>query len=154
MNSTSLGSSILVVEDNAKPCSLITIALNQAGYEAVLASSSEEARNLIAAADVDGSYCTIGLPGQVDGWEGGTTFSFIWPDKSAVYASPVQTGPPGRPRHGMFLRKPFAMDRLVRMFDAGAIAARTRQELAMTTPGTKNSTPAGIKPVGSFVYLA
>ncbi|WP_114943041.1 response regulator [Microvirga calopogonii] len=123
------GPSVLVVEDDAKVGALIARALRQAGYEAVLASSGEDALDLIAAADFDGLYCTIELPGQVDGWEVGTTFSFIWPDKPAVYASAVQTTLPGRLRHGIFLRKPFAMDRLVRVFETGVIAARAKRHL-------------------------
>ncbi|MBO1909343.1 hypothetical protein J4G37_31455 [Microvirga sp. 3-52] len=78
----------------------------------------------------DGLYCTIELPSQVDGWEVGTTVSLIWPDKPVVYASAVQTAAPGRLRTGVFLRKPFAMDRLVRVFEAGATAARVRRQLA------------------------
>jgi CheY-like chemotaxis protein len=127
MNSTSRGSSILVVEDVAELRTLITLALKQARYEAVLASSGEDTLNLIAAADFDGFYCTIELPGQVDGRQVGTTFSFIWLDKPAVYASAVQTAPPGRLRHSLFLRKSSAMDRLVRMFQTGAVAARARR---------------------------
>jgi CheY-like chemotaxis protein len=133
MDSTSSeppGPSILVVEDDAELRALIALALRQAGYEAVLASSGEDALDLIAAADFDGLYCTIELPGEVDGWEVGTTFSFTWPDKPAVYAAAVQAAPPGRLRHGIFLRKPFAMDRLVRVFEAGAVAARAKRQLA------------------------
>ncbi|EIM25966.1 response regulator [Microvirga lotononidis] len=121
--------SILVVDDDAGVRTAIALALRQAGYEAVPASSGEDALDLIAAADFDGLYCTIELPGQVDGWEVGTTFSFIWPDKPAVYASAVQTILPGRLRHGIFLRKPFAMDRLVRVFEAGATAASAKRQL-------------------------
>jgi DNA-binding NtrC family response regulator len=128
-DSTSPGSSILVVEDNAELRTLITLALKRAGYEAVLASCGEDALDLIAAADFDGLYCAIELPSQVDGWEVGT--SFIWPNKPAVYASAVQTVPPGRLRHGTFLRKPFAMDDcLAWIFEAGAITGQARRSLA------------------------
>jgi CheY-like chemotaxis protein len=132
MDSTSPKSpsrSILVVEDDAQLRALIALALKQAGHEALFASSGEDALDLMAAAEFDGLYGNIELPGQVDGWEVGTTFSFIWPDKPAVYASAVKTDPPGRLRNGIFLRTPFAMARLVQVFEAGAIAARARQQL-------------------------
>jgi CheY-like chemotaxis protein len=122
--------SILVVEDDAELRALIALALKQAGHEALFASSGEDALDLMAAAEFDGLYGNIELPGQVDGWEVGTTFSFIWPDKPAVYVSALRTDPPGRLRNGIFLRTPFAMDRLVQVFEAGAIAARARQQLA------------------------
>ena len=130
MDSASPCPSILIVDDDAGLCQLISLALKQAGFEAVLASSGEAALDLIAAAEFDGLYCAIELPGQVDGWEVGTTFSFIWPDKPAVYASAIPTALPGRLRRGVFLRKPIAMDRLVRMFEAGAVAARAKRQLA------------------------
>jgi CheY-like chemotaxis protein len=122
------GPSILVVEDDAELRALIACALKQAGHEAVLASSGEDALDLIAAADVDGLYCDIELPDRINGWEVGTTFSFIWPSKPTVYASAATTEPPGRLRIGIFLRKPLAMDRLVQVFEAGAIAARARRQ--------------------------
>jgi CheY-like chemotaxis protein len=68
MDSTSsepLGPSILVVEDDAELRALTAFALKQAGHEAVLASSGEDALALIAAADFDGLYCDIELLGQV-----------------------------------------------------------------------------------------
>jgi CheY-like chemotaxis protein len=67
MDSTSsepLGPSIHV-EDDAELRALTAFALKQAGCEAVPASSGEDALDLIAAADFDGLYCDIELPGQV-----------------------------------------------------------------------------------------
>jgi CheY-like chemotaxis protein len=96
MDSTSSeppGPSILVVEDDAELRALIALALRQAGYEAVLASSGEDALDLIAAADFDGLYCTIELPGEVDGWEVGTTFSFIGSDRPVIYVSAISVPP-------------------------------------------------------------
>ena len=123
---------ILVVETDANLRKLIARTLEQAGYDAVLApsGSGEAALDLISAADFDGLYCEVQLPGEVDGWEVGTTFSFVWPDKPTVYASAVVSGPPGRLRNGVFLRKPFGLDRLVRVFETSATAARARQTLA------------------------
>ncbi|MFC4170557.1 hypothetical protein ACFOYU_00565 [Microvirga sp. GCM10011540] len=92
--------------------------------------SGEAALDLISAADFDGLYCEVELPGEVDGWEVGATFSFVWPDKPTVYASALVAGPPGRLRKGIFLRKPFGLDRLVTVFETSATAARARQALA------------------------
>jgi CheY-like chemotaxis protein len=64
---SSAAPSILVVEDDAQAREAIIHILTQAGYEAVQASSGEDALDLIAAASFDGLYCTIELPGQVDG---------------------------------------------------------------------------------------
>ena len=67
--------SILVVEDmHSRACPPSRPATRLSG-------SGEEALDLIAAAEFDGLYCAIELPGG-DGWEVGTTFSFIWPGPS------------------------------------------------------------------------
>jgi CheY-like chemotaxis protein len=121
--------SILVVEVDKPLREDVSHTLKRVGYEVVLAGTGEEALDLIAA-DFDGLYCEVQLPGEVDGWEVGTTFSFIWPHKPTVYASALASGPPGRLRNGVILRKPFALDRLARVFGAGATAARARQALA------------------------
>jgi CheY-like chemotaxis protein len=144
--------SILVVEDDAELRALIALALKQAGHEALFASSGEDALDLMAAAEFDGLYGNIELPGQVDGWEVGTTFSFIWPDKPAVYASAVKTDPPGRLRNGIFLRTPFAMGS-ARPGVRGRCNCRTSKAAAgMTRTASKNPTGTGIKPSNSFVY--
>jgi len=125
-------STILVVETDANLRELIACTLEQAEYGAVLAPSGagEAALDLMSAADFDGLYCEVQLPGQIDGWEVGTTFNSVWPDKPTVYASAAVSGPPGRLRNGVFLRKPSSLDRLVRVFETSAIAARARQALA------------------------
>ena len=122
--------SILVVEDDAELRALTAFALKQAGHEAVLASSGEDAFDLMAAARLRWSLLRHRAPGPSHGWEVGTTFSFIQPSKLTVYGSAATTEPPGRLRNGIFLRKPFAMDWLVRVFEAGAIAARAKRQLA------------------------
>jgi DNA-binding NtrC family response regulator len=130
--SSSTAPSILVVESDPDLRELIARTLGQAGYDAVLApcGSGEAALDLISAADFDGLYCEVQLPGQVDGWDVGATFSFVWPDKPTVYASAFVAGPPGRLRKGIFLRRSFGLDRLVTVFETSAIAAPARQALA------------------------
>ncbi|WP_230532050.1 response regulator transcription factor [Microvirga roseola] len=120
---------ILIVEDDAELRDLIAVTLRQAGYDVVLApdGSAEAALDLISALEFDGLCCEARLPGPVDGWEVGTTFSFVSPHKLTVYASAALSEPPGRLRNGIFLRKPFALERLVRIFDAGTAAARARR---------------------------
>jgi CheY-like chemotaxis protein len=132
--------SILIVEDDAQSREAITRALTEAGYEAVVALSGEAALDPMAAAEFDGLYCAIELPGRTDGWEVGTTFSFIWPDRPVVYASAISV-PPGPLRKGVFLRKPFAMRML-----AGAFGS--------AQPKPENPTTAWIKPASSFVHLS
>ena len=123
---------ILVVETDANLRELIARTLGQAGYDAVLAPCGfgEAALDLISAADFDGLYCEVQLPGEVDGWEVGATFSFVWPDKPTVYASALVSGPPGRLRNSIFLRKQFGLDPLIGVFETSATAARARQALA------------------------
>ncbi len=91
--SSSTAPSILIVEDDAQAREAIAHTLTQAGYEAVPATSGEDALELMAAAEFDGLYCAIELPGRADGWEVGTTFSFIWPDRPVVYASAISAPP-------------------------------------------------------------
>jgi CheY-like chemotaxis protein len=123
---------ILVVETDANLRTLIAHTLKQAGYDAVLApsGSGEATLGLISAADFAGLYREVQLPGRVDEWEVGATFSLVWPDKPTVFASALVLRPPGRLRKGIFLRKPFGLDRLVTVFDTSATAARARQALA------------------------
>ena len=54
--------SILVVEDDAELRAAIVRTLTQAGYEAVPASSGEDALDLIAAAEFDRLCCASELP--------------------------------------------------------------------------------------------
>jgi CheY-like chemotaxis protein len=85
--------SILVVEDDAQAREAIVHTLTQAGYEAVPTSSGADALDLMAAAEFDGLYCAIELPGRADGWEVGTTFSFIGPDRPVIYVSAISVPP-------------------------------------------------------------
>jgi CheY-like chemotaxis protein len=139
--------SILVVEDEAQSREVITRALTLAGYEAVPATSGDDALDLMAAAEFDGLYCAIELPG----WEVGSTFSFIWPDRPVVYASAI-SAPPGPLRKGVFLRKPFMVAMLARAFGParpkGTVCAGSAAQAK-----SRNLTAARIKPAGSFVYL-
>lgn len=153
MDSISLSAtpSILVVEDDALSREAITRALTQAGYEAVPATSGDDALDLMAAAEFDGLYCATALPGRADGWEVGSTFSFIWPDRPVVYASAISV-PPGPLRKGVFLRKPFMVAMLARAFGParpkGTVCAGSAAQAK-----SENLTATRIKPAGSFVYL-
>jgi CheY-like chemotaxis protein len=143
---SSAAPSILVVEDDAQAREAIVHTLTQAGYEAVQASSGEDALDLMATAEFDGLYCAIELPGRADGWEVGTTFSFIWPDRPVVNASAI-SAPPGPLRKGVFLRM------LAKAFELARVAGTVRAGPAAHTK-PRNSTAARIKPACSFVHLA
>jgi CheY-like chemotaxis protein len=149
---SSAAPSILVVEDDTQAREAIVHTLTQAGYEAVQASSGEDALDLMAAAEFEGLYCVIELPGQADGWEVGTTFSFIWPDRPVVYASAI-SAPPGPLRKGVFLRRPFVARMLAKAFEPARVAGTIRARSAAHTK-PRNSTEARIKPPCSFVHLA
>jgi CheY-like chemotaxis protein len=152
ISSSSAAPSILVVEDEAQSRAAITRALTQAGYEAVPATSGDDALDLMAAAEFDGLYCAIELPGRADGWEVGTTFSFIWPDCPVVYASAI-SAPPSPLRKGVFLRKPFMVAMLARAFGpAWTKGAACAGSAAPAKSG--NLTATRIKPAGSFVHLS
>jgi hypothetical protein len=129
----SISPSILVVEDDAQSRETITRTLTQAGYEA------------------EGLYCAIELPGRADGWEVGSTFSFIWPDPPVVYASAISV-PPGPLRKDFFLRKPFMVATLARAFGLtrtkGTVFAGSAAQAK-----SKYLTATRIKSAGSFVYL-
>ncbi len=131
-------SSTLVVEVDKPLREDVSRTLKRAGYEVVLAGTGEEPLDLIAA-DFDGLYCEVQLPGEVDGWEVGTTFSFIWPDRPVVYASAISA--PGPLRKGVFLRKPFVVAMLARAFGSAR-------------PKSKNLATAWIKPASSSVHLS
>jgi CheY-like chemotaxis protein len=152
ISSSTVAPSILVVEDDAQAREAIVHTLTQAGYEAVPATSGDDALDLMAAAEFDGLYCAIELPGRADGWEVGSTFSFIWPDRPVVYASAISV-PPGPLRKGVFLRKPFVMRMLAKAFEPARVAGTVRAGSASHTK-PRNSTAARIKPACSFVYLA
>jgi CheY-like chemotaxis protein len=142
--------SILVAEDDEQLRETIVRILTQAGYEAVPASTGEDALDLMAAAEFDGLYCAIELPGRADGWEIGTTFSFIWPDRPVVYASAI-SAPPGPLRKGAFLRKPFAVAMLARAFGLTR-AARAAGAGSAAQPRPEKMTATWIKPDDGFVY--
>ena len=89
ISSSTAAPSILIVEDDPPSREAVTHAPTQAGYEVVPASSGEDALDLIAAAEFDGLSCAIELLGWADGWEVGASFSFIWPDRLAIYVSAI-----------------------------------------------------------------
>ena len=149
--SSSPAPSILVVEDDAQSREAITQVLTRAGYEAVPTTSGDDALDLMAAAEFDGLYCAIELPGRADGWEVGSTFSFIWPDRPVVYASAI-SAPPGPLRKGVFLRKPFMVAMLARAFGP-AWPKETTCAGSLALAKCRNLTAPRIKPAGSFVYL-
>ena len=144
--------SILVVEDDAQTREAITRTLTEAGYEVVPATSGEDALDLMAAAEFDGLYCAIELPGRADGWEVGTTFSFIWPDRPVIYASAI-SAPLGPLRKGVFLRKPFMVAMLARAFGPARPKVAAYAASAVQAK-SGNLTAARIKPAGSFVHLS
>jgi CheY-like chemotaxis protein len=144
--------SIVVVEDDAQSREAITRALTQACYEAVPATSGDDALDLLASAEFDDLYCAIELPGWADGWEVGSSFSLIWPDRPVVYASAISV-PPVLLRKGVFLRKPFMVAMLARAFGP----ARTKGTVCAGSAAqakSRNLTAARIKPAGSFVHLS
>jgi CheY-like chemotaxis protein len=146
----SISPSILVVEDDAQSRETITRTLTQAGYEAVPATSGDDALDLMAT-EFDGLYCATELPGRADGWEVGSTFSFIWPNPPVVYASAISV-PPGPLRKGVFLRKPFMVATLARAFGP-ARAKGTVFTGSAAQAKSRNLTATRIKSAGSFVYL-
>jgi CheY-like chemotaxis protein len=152
ISSSTAAPCILIVEDDPELRETIVYTLIQAGCEVVVASCGEDALDLMAAAEFDGVYCAIDLPNRADGWEVGTTFSFIWPDRPVVCASAI-SAPPGLLRTGVFLRKPFAVAMLARVLrpvrPAGASGSGSAPR-----PTPENLTAARIKPASSFVYLA
>ena len=135
--------------DDAELRAAIIRVLTQAGHEAVPALSGKDALDLIAAAEFDGLYCTIELPGRADGWEVGTTFSYIWPDRPVVYASAI-SAPPGPLPKGVFLRKPFAGGMIAKAF--GWVGAARAGSAAQPQP--KNPTAGRIKPARGSVHTA
>lgn len=144
--------SILIVEDDAELRETIVRTLTQVGYEAVPTSTGEDALVLITAAEFDGLYCAIELPGRADGWEVGTTFSSIWPDRPVIYASAISASP-GQLRKGVFLRKPFAVAMLARAFGP----ARTKGAACAASavqPTPEKMTAIRINPDNGFVYLS
>jgi CheY-like chemotaxis protein len=140
------------VEDDAEAREAIVHTLTQASDEAVPVSSGEDALDLMAAAEFDGLYCAIELPGRVDGREVGTTFSVIWPDCPVVNASAI-SAPPGPLRKGVFLRKPLVVRMLAKAFEPARVAGTVRAGSAAHTK-PKNLTATWIKPTSSFVHLA
>jgi CheY-like chemotaxis protein len=148
----SISPSILVVEDDAQSREAISRTLTQAGYEAVPATSGDDVLNLMAAAEFDGRYCAIELPGRAEGWEVRSTFSFIWPNPPMVYASAISV-PPGPLRKGVFLRKPFMVATLARAFGP-ARAKGTVFAGSAAQAKSRNLTATRITSAGSFVYLA
>lgn len=117
--------SLLVVEDDASVREAVALALSHLGCEVILVEtgSGEEALQLIDTVPrLDGLYTDIRLSGRVTGWVVGRTFSQRWPSSPVVYASAACRKPPVV-QGGVFLRKPFDMTALERVFSC--LPART-----------------------------
>jgi CheY-like chemotaxis protein len=111
---------LLVVEDDDVLREVVGFVLSGEGYEIVLAASGEEALALIATVEsFDGLYTDINLPGLVDGLEVGEAFHRMWPTKPIVYASAHFSAHKRMAPTGVFLHKPFDLERLVAVLTSG-----------------------------------
>ncbi|WP_152569044.1 hypothetical protein [Microvirga sp. BSC39] len=151
---------ILFVVTDANLRELIARPLGQVGYDAVLAASGSGEADLdpISAVDFDGLDCEVQLPGEVDSWEVGATFSFVWPDKPTVYAFASVSGPPGHRATGAAAEGHFPAQAL-RPGPArhGFRDQRSRRAgkagAGMIDQETKNFASMRIKPASSSVHL-
>ena len=109
---------VLVVEDELLLGEIATEALTDAGYEAFMAASAEEAEVVLRDMSMDLLFTDINLGGQ-DGFELAQTALSLQPLLSVVFTS-------GRSRicHGMcqsvgapFLAKPYRLAEVVEMVD-------------------------------------
>lgn len=108
---------ILVVEDEGLLQSFVADALHDGGFEAVIASSGEEAVTLLAAQN--GKYralvTDIDLKGKMDGWEVAEHAREIQPEFPILYMSGAAAADwtsKGVP-NSVMLSKPFAPAQLI-----------------------------------------
>ena len=111
-------STILVVEPDIMLGERILHALTDSGHEPIWLppGSNIDALDLIETIYLNGLYCAVEMSGSFEDWEIGTIFNFYRPDCPVVFATPSGSAPPCLRRNDVFLRKPFAMDRLTRVF--------------------------------------
>jgi CheY-like chemotaxis protein len=82
------GTRILVVEDEALISEMIADALEQQGFDVVVASNAADAlRHIESGAKVDALFTDVHLPGGMDGSELAVRVRSLRPDMPIVYAS-------------------------------------------------------------------
>jgi CheY-like chemotaxis protein len=108
---------LLVVEDDAGVREAVAFVLSSEGHEIIMASSGEEALELIAELDALDGLCTdILLSGSVMGWAVGEAFHRKWPTKPIVYVSSRVWPNPHLAPNGVFMRKPIDLRQLISAF--------------------------------------
>ena len=111
-------STILVVEPDIMLGERILHALTNSGHETIWLppGSNIDALDLIETVTLSGLYCAVEMSGSFEDWEIGTIFNFYRPDCPVVFATSSGSAPPCLRHRDVFLRKPFAMDRLTQAF--------------------------------------
>jgi DNA-binding NtrC family response regulator len=108
---------ILVAESNALLRDRVSQTLQRRHLGVVLAETGAEALDLIAdSLSFDGLYTDTRLAGSIDGWSVGAGFYERWPTKPIVYVSDRDLFERITLTPGMFVRKPFDVDRLAELF--------------------------------------
>ena len=108
---------VLIVEDEPFVRFNAVEIIEQAGWNALEASNSEEALGVLAeAGPVDVLFTDINMPGEIDGLGLAERVHRTHPDTELVVTSGKQALPDSSlPDNGTFLCKPYGIDDLVRV---------------------------------------
>ena len=108
---------VLVVEDEPFVRFNAVEIIEQAGWNALEASNSEEALDVLAeAGPVDVLFTDINMPGEIDGLDLAERVHRAHPDMELVVTSGKQAlADSSLPDNGTFLCKPYGIDDLVRV---------------------------------------
>ena len=117
MSEPNSGPQILCVDDEIVIQEVLEIALGEAGYEVVMASSGSEALDRLQAlaGTLRGLVTDVNLPGGISGWEIGRHARGLIPTLPIVYvsgASEHDWTAQGVP-HSVMVPKPFAVSQVV-----------------------------------------
>lgn len=118
--------SVLLVEDEALICMMISDALSEVGFDVHEAATADEALRYIGQGGaVDVLFTDINLAGGMNGAELAQAARALKPDLPVVYASGRYRGDdlPGRVPHSEFVQKPYDPRRLCELLSR--LAAET-----------------------------
>lgn len=111
---------VLIVEDEPMIRWSGADMLREAGFDVIEAGGADDALTILHAHRVGVLFTDVDMPGSINGLELAHIARGLWPAlRILVTSGKCKPGPAAMPKHGRFVDKPYAQERIVR--DIGAM---------------------------------
>jgi CheY-like chemotaxis protein len=109
---------VLIVEDEYLVCAMVSIELEDVGYNILAADNGETAlAYLVEGREIDLLFTDIKLAGSMDGWTVAQKARELRPDLKVIYATGYAPDVPDLVEGARFFKKPYLPTRVVAAID-------------------------------------